>query len=246
MVVTRGTPVPQSSSSSRGKQREPPQEQQQQQQPPDAAEWLRAIQALQQQIDGLQDRLDTSPVPPPPPPPNDPPAGAQPPLGTQPPVLPVKDPLDRIKQTLPKFDGSKTVEAEFWLMEFIKYCRLIRITEDDHILTAFAVAMTNKAGMWWEYAEKSLPRPVTWEAAKEVFLNKYSNILKRRESINKLKKLYKNSMTINEFFTEAEDLNLYAGLDPETLPDFLRPGLNAALQDTLEVADSIQPITTYE
>ena len=131
-------------------------------------------------------------------------------------------------------------------MEFSKYCRLIRITEADHILTAFAVLMTNKARMWWEYAEKSLPRPIRCQAAKEVFLHKYGNIMKRQESINKLKKLYQNSMTITEFFIEAEDLNLYAGLDPETLLDFLIPGLNTALQDTLEVADLIQPITTYE
>ena len=106
------------------------------------------------------------------------------------------------------------------MLEFTKYCRLIRITNNDHILTAFAIAMTDKAAMWWEYAEKSLPRPVRWQAAKDAFLHKYGNILKRQESINKLKKLYQNSMTITKFFTEAEDLNLYAGLDPETLPDF--------------------------
>ena len=153
--------------------------------------------------------------PPPPPPPIDPPQ-VEPPLRE-------KDPRDRIKPAdIPKYDG-KTKEAESWVLEFTKYCRLIRITNDDHILTAFAIAMTDKAAMWWEYAEKSLPRPVRWQAAKDAFLHKYGNILKRQESINKLKRLYQNSMTITEFFTEAEDLNLYAGLDPETLPDFLRP-----------------------
>ena len=99
--------------------------------------------------------------------------------------------------------------------------------------------------MWWEYAEKSLLRPVKWQAAKEAFLLKYGYVLKRQESANKLKKLYQNSMTIADFFTEVEDLNLYAGLDPETLPAFLKPGLNAALQDTLDVALAIQPITNY-
>ena len=79
-----------------------------------------------------------------------------------------------------------------------------------------------------------------------MFLRKYDNILKQEESANKLKRLYQGSMTITDFITEAEDLNLYARFDPKTLPTFLRPGLNVALQDTLEVADSIQPITTYE
>ena len=243
----RGTPVPQSLSLSKGKQSEQQSEQQQQQQPSDAAELLHVIHALrqqvgefQQQVNELQERLDVPPPVPPPPPPNDPL------VGPQPSSIPTKDPLDRIKQPhVSKYDGSKTKEAESWVLEFTKYCCLIRITENNHILIAFAVAMTDKAGMWWEYAKKSLPHPVRWQAAKEVFLKKYGNILKQQESTNKLKKLCQNSMTIADFFTEAEDLNLYPGLDPETLPDFLRPGLNAALQNTLYIANLIQPISTY-
>ena len=177
-------------------------------------------------------------------PPATPPTSNEPPAN--PPANPAKDPRDRIKQThVPKYDGTKTKEAETWILEFMNYCRLIRITEDDHILTAFAVAMTDKAAMWWEYAEKSLPRPMRWQTAKEAFLLKYGNVLKRQESANKLKKLYQGTMTIADFFTEVEDLNLYAGLDPETLPTFLKPGLNSALQDTLDVAHVIQPITNY-
>ena len=37
-------------------------------------------------------------------------------------------------------------------------------------------------------------------------------------------------MTIVEFFTEVENLNQYAHLDPETLPIFLQPGLNHDLR----------------
>ena len=99
------------------------------------------------------DALPLVPPPPPPPPPNDPPP-VEPPFRE-------KDPRDRIKQAdIPKYNGGKTKEAETWVLEFTKYCRLIKITNDDHILTAFAIAMTDKAAMWWEYAEKSLPRPV--------------------------------------------------------------------------------------
>ena len=53
-------------------------------------------------------------------------------------------------------------------------------------------------------------------------------------------------MSIADFITEAEDLNLYARFDPEILPTFLKPGLNAALRGVLHVAKAIQPITTYE
>lgn len=105
--------------------------------------------------------------------------------------------------------------------------------------------MTERAGRWWEYAERSLPHP-TWQATKEAFLHKYGNILKREECTKKLKKLYQGSMTIADFFTEAEDLNLYARLDPETLPTFLKPELNTELRDTMEVAHALQPITTYQ
>ena len=225
MVLTHVTPVP-PPSSSRGKQVQKQQD----------SESVQVIQGLRQEVSEIRDRMDAPPSTPP----SDPPIGP-PTLGTP------KDPMDRIKQThVPKYDGTKTKEAETWILEFMKYCRLIRITEDDHILTPFAVAMTDKAAMWWQYAEKSLPHPIRWQAAKAAFLVKYGNILKRQESAHKLKTLSQNSMTIADFFTEAEDLNLYAGLDPETLPTFLKPGLNVALQDVLDIADSIQPITTYK
>ena len=224
MVSTRGTPAP--PSSSRGKQVEKQQDD----------ELLQVIQAMRQEISELRDQMNAPPV--------TPPTSSEPPVN--PPANPAKDPRDRIKQThVPKYDGTKTKEAETWILEFMKYCRLIRITEDDHILTAFAVAMTDKAAMWWEYAEKSLPHPVIWQTVKEAFLLKYGNVPKRQESANKLKKLYQGTMSIADFFTEVEDLNLYAGLDPETLPTFLKPGLNSALQDTLDVAHAIQPITNY-
>ena len=82
-----------------------------------------------------------------------------------------KDPRDRIKRTeVPKYDGTK--DADNWLLDFTKYCRLTRLVEDEHILTAFSIAMTDKAGRWWEYAEKSLPLPQTWQTTKEAFLRK--------------------------------------------------------------------------
>ena len=65
-----------------------------------------------------------------------------------------KDSRDRIKQAdVPKFDGNKKddgskKDAEDWILSFTKYCRLMRLTEDEHILTAFGIAMTDKAGRW--------------------------------------------------------------------------------------------------
>ena len=100
--------------------------------------------------------MDTPPlVPPLPPQSNDPPAVEL--------SFREKDSRDHIKQAdIPKYNGGKTKEAETCVLDFTKYCRLIRITEDDHILTAFAIAMTDKDAMWWEYAERSLPHPVRW------------------------------------------------------------------------------------
>ena len=42
-----------------------------------------------------------------------------------------------------------TKDAENWLLDFTKYCRLVRLVEDGHILTVFIIAMTDKAGRWW-------------------------------------------------------------------------------------------------
>ena len=53
------------------------------------------------------------------------------------------------------------------------------LEEDEHILIAFSVAMTNKAARWWEYAEKVLPHPKTWQDTKDAFLRKYGNVLKK-------------------------------------------------------------------
>lgn len=115
--------------------------------------------------------------------------------------------------------------------------------EDGHILTAFSIAMTDKAERWWEYAEKALPHPQTWQAAKETFLRKYGNILKRDECTEKLMDLYQGSMSIADFFTEIEELNLYAQLDPESVPRFLKRRLNLDLRHALEISHSIKPIT---
>ena len=140
MVSTRGTPAP-PSSSSRGKQSE-------QQQQSGSDELREIIQALRQEVSEIREKMDAPPpVPPPPPPPPIDPPRVEPPLRE-------KDPRDCIKPAdIPKYDG-KTKEAESWMLEFTKYCCLIMITNDDHILTAFAIAMTDKAAMWWEYAEK--------------------------------------------------------------------------------------------
>ena len=106
--------------------------------------------------------------------------------------------------------------------------------------------MTSKAVRWWEHAEKALPHPVTWIATKQAFLRKYGNVLKREECTDKLRTLYQGSMTLADYFTELEELNLYAQLDPETFPMLLRSGLNADLRDLLTVTHSIKPITTYD
>ena len=116
-----------------------------------------------------------------------------------------KDPRDWNKQPdIPKFNGIKK-DAEDWVLGFSQYCKFIRITEDDHILMTFGIATINKAGKWWQYAEKSLPYPD---------LRKYGNVLKKDECTDKLRTLYQGSMTIGDYITEIEDLNLYAQLDP--------------------------------
>ena len=156
-----------------------------------------------------------------------------------------KDPRDRIKRTeVPKYDGTK--DADNWLLDFTKYCRLTRLAEDEHILTAFSIAMTDKAGRWWEYAEKSFPPPQTWQTTKEAFLRKYANVLKRDECVDKLRDLCQGSTSVADFFTEIEELNLYAQLDPESLPLPLKRGLNSDLRNAMDISHSIKPITTYQ
>ena len=103
--------------------------------------------------------------------------------------------------------------------------------------------MTDKAGRWWEYAEKALPHPQTWQAAKETFLRKYGNILKRDECTEKLMDLYQGYMSIADFFAEIKEPNLYAQLDPESVPRFLKRRLNLDLRHALEISHSIKPIT---
>lgn len=39
-------------------------------------------------------------------------------------------------------------DAEDWVLECAKYCRLIELEEDGHILIAFSIAVTNKAARW--------------------------------------------------------------------------------------------------
>lgn len=99
--------------------------------------------------------------------------------------------------------------------------------------------MTDKAGRWWEYAKKALPHPQTWQAAKETFLRKYGNILKRGECTEKLMDLYQGSMSIADFFTEIKEPNLYAQLDPESVPRFLKRRLNLDLRHALEISHTV-------
>lgn len=53
-----------------------------------------------------------------------------------------KNPRERIKLIeVPKFDGTDKTEFE-------DYCNLIQLKQQDHILTAFGIAMTGKAILW--------------------------------------------------------------------------------------------------
>ena len=213
MVFTHGTPQPPprpSSSIRVGKQpatltEQPEETQSDQNSPtPDTTVLLALVQTMQQQIDTLLQR--------------DVERGNSQSTNTT--LLPdnsyTKDPRDRINHAdVPKYDGTNK-DAESWVLEFGRYCKLIRLTEDDHILTAFGITMTSKAVRWWEHAEKALPHTVTWIATKQAFLRKYGNVLKHEECTDKLRTLFQGSMTIADYFTELEDLNLYAQLDPET------------------------------
>lgn len=75
---------------------------------------------------------------------------------------------NRIKQVdIPKFlNGLSQMLNEDWVISFERYWKVIRVTEDDHILTAFGMAMMEKAGRWWQYAEKTPPSPNTRECDK--------------------------------------------------------------------------------
>ena len=112
--------------------------------------------------------------------------GSQNPQNPQPPQIAMKDPRDQIKQAdVPKFDGMKN--AGNWILDFTKYCRLIRISEDDHILIAFAVAMTEKASIWWEHAEKSLPNPSHSRQQKQRFCRNMETCLSNRNAKTRLR-----------------------------------------------------------
>ena len=153
----------------------------------------------------------------------------------------IKDPCERIKTAeVPKFDGKKEVEA--WVIRFKKYCRLIKLTEDSDILTAMGIAMEEKAALWWEHAEDGI---TSWEAARTALLRTYGDPRKQKDSANRLKKLPQGSMTISEYFMEIENLNIYAQLNPETLPTFLEPGLNDDLRKRMEIMQSLQPVEAY-
>ena len=195
MVFTHGTPQPPPPSLSSiriGKQpatiTEQPEESQSDQSSPDTTVLLSLVQTMQQQIDTLLQR--------------DVERGNSQSTNTLPDNSYTKDPRNRIKHAdVPKYDGTNK-DAENWVLEFGRYCKLIRLTEDDHIRTAFGIAMTSKAVRWWEHAEKALPHPVTWIAAKQAFLRKYGNVLKCEKCTDKLRTLFQGSMTIADYFTE--------------------------------------------
>ena len=68
---------------------------------------------------------------------------------------PAKDPSERMKLSeVPKFDGKKQVEA--WIIEFRKYCRLLKLQPNEHILLAAGIAMIDEAGYWWERQEANI------------------------------------------------------------------------------------------
>ena len=98
---------------------------------------------------------------------------------------PAKDPSERIKTSeVPKFDGKKEVEA--WIIEFKKYCRLLKLRSNEDILLASGIAMIDEAGYWWERQEANL---TTWEQAKEAILRVYGDRNKQRNSVTKIKNL---------------------------------------------------------
>lgn len=156
-------------------------------------------------------------------------------------VFPAKDPSEKIEiSEVPKFDGKKDVEV--WIIEFKKYCRLLKLRTDEDILLAASIAMTDEAGYWWESQERNL---TTWEQAKKAVLRVYGDRNKQRNSMIKIKNLQQGSKTISAFFTELETLNVYAQLDPETLPIFFEPEFNDDLRMQMELMNILQPIKSY-
>ena len=73
----------------------------------------------------------------------------------------------------------------------------------------------------------------------------YGDRNKQRNSVTKIKNLQQGSRTISAFFTEADTLNIYAQLDPQTLPNFLEPGLNDDLRMQMELMNNMQPLNSY-
>ena len=127
------------------------------------------------------------------------------------------DPCKRIKLEIPKFDGKN---AESWIINFERYCRILKLKTDEDILLAMGIAMTGKATLWWHHME---PEVTTWQEAKETVTSVYGDPRKKKDCANKLKCLTQGSMTISEFFVEVQNLNTYAQLDVETLPTSWNP-----------------------
>ena len=150
------------------------------------------------------------------------------------------DPCKRIKLEIPKFDGKN---AESWIINFERYCRILKLKTDEDILLAMGIAMTGKATLWWHHTE---PEVTTWQETKEAVTSVYRDPRKKKHCANKLKSLCQGSMTISEFFVEVQNLNTYAQLDVETLPIFLDLGLNDDVHRVMEYIESLQPITTYK
>ena len=150
------------------------------------------------------------------------------------------DPCKRIKLEIPKFDGKN---AQSWIINFERYCRILKLKTDEDILLAMGIAMTGKATLWWHHTE---PEVTTWQETKEAVTSVYRDPRKKKDCANKLKSLCQGSMTISEFFVEVQNLNTYAQLDVETLPIFLDLGLNDDVHRVMEYIESLQPITTYK
>ena len=73
----------------------------------------------------------------------------------------------------------------------------------------------------------------------------YGDRNKQRNSVTNIKNLQQGSRTISALFTEADTLNIYAKLDPQTLPNFLEPGLNDDLRMQMELMNNMQPLNSY-
>ena len=98
------------------------------------------------------------------------------------------------------------------------------------MLTALNVALIGKAILWWR-SQKNIM--VTWKQTRIALLEAYGDRYKRKSCINQLQRMTQGSKKITDYFIEVEQLNLFAQLDPETLPSFLEQGLNDRLQEAL-------------